>query len=175
MDQRRFPLPLPWCRSDSELWGLTTWSDYSAKVLPERERGRRGRFRKRRVSGSEERRTGLASTTKTPACTSPWTGDLRIKRSEPLPRPRKPRPLVFLFWTVHGPFSLFIRGIKRENGGCNGPAIIMAVDSPARQGEQDPPPRRAGQTPAPPPTPGQWRTWARNRPAPPRSDRNSGG
>ena len=119
-----------------------------------------------------------------------------LKQSEPLPHPRKPRPLVYLFWTVHGPFvsglraaasrrlasgtrlraqSLFIRGIKtgapakskilwgeeegteqsgvlavrrgrsgrsffRRHGGCNEPAVIMAVILPARQGEHQPRP-----------------------------------
>ncbi|MCI8691029.1 MAG: hypothetical protein HFF87_12115 [Oscillibacter sp.] len=29
---------------------------------------------------------------------------------------------LFLFWTVHGPFSLFLRQEKEKMGGGNGPA-----------------------------------------------------
>ncbi len=61
------------------------------------------------VSGSEEGRTGLASTTKTPAGTTPRPEDLRIKPPAALPRPR------FLSSTVHGAFSLFA---KERMGGA---------------------------------------------------------
>ena len=73
-------------------------------VETERESGRRGDARKRRVSGSGERRAGLASTSKTTARTTPRTGDLRAKQPEPL-------LLVFLFWTVHGPF---VSGLRKH-------------------------------------------------------------
>ncbi len=106
-------------------------------VETERESGRRSSNGNAGVRQQKEKLVHSARN-KTPACTTPRSEDFRTKPPEPLPRPRKPRPLVFLFWTVHGPFSLFIRGIKRENGGCNGPAIIMAAILPARQGEYQP-------------------------------------
>ena len=37
---------------------------------------------------------------------------------------------LFLFWTVHGPFSLFLRSEKEKMGGCIAPAIIMAKSPP---------------------------------------------
>ena len=59
--------------------------------------------------------------------------------ASPVPRPPAGVILLFLFWTVHGPFSLFLLARKRENGGCNAPAIIMAEIPPARKGEYNPP------------------------------------
>ncbi len=50
--------------------------------------------------------------------------------------------LLFLFWTVHGPFSLFLLEEKEKMGGCNAPAIIMAVIPPARKGGTHPFQRR---------------------------------
>ena len=51
---------------------------------------------------------GLPSAGRNPAC--------------PLPKPCR-APHLFLFWAVHGPFSLFLCRRKRENGGCIVPAI----------------------------------------------------
>ena len=82
--------------------GPAAFSAAADAVETERESGRRGDARKRRVSGSGERRTGLASISKTPACTTPRPEDLRTKQPEPF-------PLVFLFWTVHGPFVSGLR------------------------------------------------------------------
>ena len=48
--------------------------------------------------------------------------------------PRNSAPAPFLFWTVHGPFSLFGATEKRK-WGVHCPAIIMAEIPPARQGE----------------------------------------
>ena len=101
-------------------------------VETERESGRRSSNGNAGVRQQKEKLVHSARN-KTPACTTPRSEDFRTKPPEPLPRPRKPRPLVFLFWTVHGPFvsglraaasrrlasgtrlraqSLFIRGIK---------------------------------------------------------------
>ena len=56
--------------------------------------------------------------------------------------PRRSPVLLFLFWTVHGPFSLFLLARKRENGGCKEPAIFMAVSSPPVRVRTNSPPRR---------------------------------
>jgi len=45
-----------------------------------------------------------------------------------------PPQRLFLFWTVHGPFSLFGATEKRK-WGVHCPAIIMAEIHPARQGK----------------------------------------
>jgi len=34
---------------------------------------------------------------------------------------------LFLFWTVHGPFSLFLRGEKEKMGGGNGTSCPQAA------------------------------------------------
>ena len=64
---------------------------------------------------------------------------MRKNRSEPLARLLSSAPrrgvLLFLFWTVHGPFSFFLLEEKEKMGGCKGPAIFMAETSPARKGE----------------------------------------
>ena len=56
-------------------------------------------------------------------------------------RPRIATPvLLFLFWTVHGPFSLFLLEEKEKMGGAKAPAIFMAeIPPPARKGEKKPP------------------------------------
>ena len=51
---------------------------------------------------------------------------------------RNPRTSFSLLDRARPVFS-FSSGRKRENGGCNEPAIIMAEILPARQGEQKPP------------------------------------
>ena len=52
-------------------------------------------------------------TSKTPAQTTPWAEDMRSRRKHALrvPRPSSPagRILLFLFWTVHGPFACGLR------------------------------------------------------------------
>ena len=52
-------------------------------------------------------------TSKTPARTTPRTGDLRTRRKHLLRVPLSPVPrraiLLFLFWTVHGPFASGLR------------------------------------------------------------------
>ena len=58
--------------------------------------------------------------------------------ASPVFRPPAGALLLFLFWTVHGPFSLFLLARKRENGGCIAPAIA---------GIQSPPPARASKIP----------------------------
>ncbi len=60
-------------------------------------------FIKRQVSGSEDGRAGLASTSKAPAQSTPRPEDLRIKRSVSQPRP------CFLSSTVHGAFVCGLR------------------------------------------------------------------
>ena len=76
------------------------------------------------VSGSEEGRAVLTSTAKTPACTTPRTGDIQKNGGTP----------------CAPPFSLFHRARrilsfrKRENGGCIAPAIADC-QSPARTGD----------------------------------------
>ncbi|WP_305084044.1 hypothetical protein, partial [uncultured Oscillibacter sp.] len=46
--------------------------------------------------------------------------------------------LLFLFWTVHGPFSLFLLARKRENGGCIAPAIAGIQSAPPEGPEKSP-------------------------------------
>ena len=58
-------------------------------------------------------------------------------------------PAPFLFWTVHGPFSLFGATEKRK-WGVHCPAIAMAEIHPARQGEQNPPRPKGGTPPSRP-------------------------
>ena len=81
------------------------------------------------VSGSEEGRAVLTSTAKTPACTTPRTGDIQKNGGTP----------------CAPPFSLFHRARrilsfrKRENGGCIEPAIFMAEILPRPKGGHPPP------------------------------------
>ena len=77
-------------------------------VETERESGRRSSNGNAGVRQQKEKLVHSARN-KTPACTTPRSEDFRTKPPEPLPRPRKPRPLVFLFWTVHGPFVSGLR------------------------------------------------------------------
>ena len=48
--------------------------------------------------------------------------------------------LLFLFWTVHGPFSLFLLEEKEKMGGAKDQPSSWLKSLPARQGETKPPP-----------------------------------
>ena len=98
------------------------------------------------VSGSEKRRKSIRQPPKPPP--APRRGQKTCvpggsaSYASPVLRPPAGAILLFLFWTVHGPFSLFLLARKRENGGCNEPAIIMA-ESPRPSGpEKSPSPGR---------------------------------
>ncbi len=96
----------------------------------------------RSISGSGKRRMGLSTTTKTPAKATPRAGDLRTRRKYLLRVPSSPVPrralLLFLFWTVHGPFSLFLLEEKEKMGGAmNQPSLVS--NPPRPKGEQHPP------------------------------------
>ena len=123
--------------------------------------GRPSFLTKRQVSGSGERRADLTSTSKPPLALRRGL-ETCVINSLYRTAPRKPRPPAFLFWTVHGPFSLFIRGMKRENGGCNAPAIAGRQSAPPARASTNPPARdRASTNP-------RLRTEANSAP-PPRS------
>ena len=50
-----------------------------------------------------------------------------------VPRPTSPRRgvLLFLFWTVHGPFSLFLLEEKEKMGGAmNQPSLVSMLPRP---------------------------------------------
>ena len=46
--------------------------------------------------------------------------------------------LLFLFWTVHGPFSLFLLEEKEKMGGAKHQPSSWLISSPARKGENQP-------------------------------------
>ena len=79
-----------------------------------------------------------STSTKTPARTTPRTENFRKRRKHDLRVPRLPSPrrdvTSFSLLDRARPVFSFSSGRKRENGGCKGPAIFMAVDFPARQG-----------------------------------------
>ena len=97
--------------------------------------------------GQRQRKQKYAKSTSTsPRCTTP-RGSHSCLPPVIQARPRIATPvLLFLFWTVHGPFSLFLLARKRENGGCKAPAIFMAEILPARKGEHQPPSPARGKT-----------------------------
>ena len=124
------------------------------------------------VSGSEKRRKSIRQPPKPPP--APRRGQKTCvpggstSYASPVLRPPAGAILLFLFWTVHGPFSLFLLARKRENGGCNEPAIAGIQSPPARRASitpppwsenaSKPPPRRvlAPPPPGPPPPPPGW-------------------
>ena len=55
---------------------------------------------------------------------------------------------LFLFWTVHGPFSLF-GATKKRKWGWKGPAILIAVILPPARASTSPVPARASKSPSP--------------------------
>ena len=95
--------------------------------------------------GERQRKEELVHsiTTKTPAKATPRAGDIRKKRKHALrvPRPSSPRrgDTSFSLLDRARPVFSFSSGRKRENGGCNEPAIIMAEIPPARRASTIPP------------------------------------
>ena len=75
----------------------------------------------RSISGSGKRRTGLSTTTKTPAKATPWAGDIRKKRRHALrvPRPSSPRRGVTSFSLLDRarPVFSFSSGKKKRKWG----------------------------------------------------------
>ena len=85
------------------------------------------------------------------ALQNPRSNQLRAEKSFRLRRsfrraPARPLVLLFLSSTVHGAFSFFLPGRKRENGGCIAQPSLVAR-----------PPRPQGRAPAPSP-PGEQNT-----------------
>ena len=67
-----------------------------------------------------------------------------------VPRPTSPRRgvLLFLFWTVHGPFSLFLLEEKEKMGGAmNQPSLVAILPRP--KGRKNPSPRQGGRQRSP--------------------------
>ncbi len=96
----------------------------------------------RSISGSGKRRTGLSTTTKTPAKATPRAEDMRKKRRHALrvPRLSSPRRGVTSFSLLDRarPVFSFSSGRKRENGGCIAPAIAGIQSSPPEGRVQSP-------------------------------------
>ena len=97
----------------------------------------------RQVSGSEKRRMSIRQ----PPNPRPHHAAGRrhaYPEEAPPARPPVPRPpqgdTSFSLLDRARPVFSFPSGRKRENGGCNEPAIIMAESPPARKGEYNPPP-----------------------------------
>ena len=94
------------------------------------------------VSGSEEDRTVHASTAKTPARTTP-RAETCVKNggtpcAPPVLRPPAGAILLFLFWTVHGPFSLFLLEEKEKMGGAMNQPSSWLKSSPPEGRVQSP-------------------------------------
>ena len=57
---------------------------------------------------------------------------------------------LFLFWTVHGPFSLFLRAEKEKMGGAVDQPSPWLKSHPARKGRKIPPRPKGGDPPSRP-------------------------
>ena len=158
MDRLPFPLPLPW---RSENYGRSTvFSTVDLLLFLVRGSSKPGKRSVTATTGVRQQKEELVHSGKN----NPRANQLRVgshsgSAVHSAAPPRRPRILLFLFWTVHGPFSLFLLARKRDcarrrvseanrrqaaalgpetNGGCKEPAIFMAVISPARQGTYKP-------------------------------------
>ncbi len=99
-----------------------------------------------RSAGREERPCVHASSLQT-----------AFNQSETLPQAPKS---LFLFWTVHGPFSLFLRSEKEKMGGASAqPSSWLKSPPPVRASKSRPRPQGGLPRPAPearPPVPPPW-------------------
>ena len=134
--QVRISLPAAWCGREFCPWLNGPVSLFAA--APRRFRQSRAyRFLFQHPPHERQRKEKKVDSTPANPPPAPSRGQ-RHAYPKSSPQARPPSPVskrLFLFWTVHGPFSLFLRIRKRENGGCIGPAIFMAEILPARKGE----------------------------------------
>ena len=108
--------------------------------------GRRGRrpLRFRLLEHQRQRKEELVHsiTSKTPRSTRLRVGSHSGSADHSAAPSYRPPFLLFLFWTVHGPFSRFLLEEKEKMGGAKNQPSSWLNSSPARKGDYTPPPRR---------------------------------
>ena len=131
MDQLLFLLPHPGGSAGAASTGLLF------QCVPSERRRFAGRYaldtiRPRQGSGSGKRSLSIRRGTN-PRSISLRVGSHSGSADHSAAPPSLPRILLFLFWTVHGPFSLFLLEEKEKMGGALHQPSLVAIPPPARR------------------------------------------